>query len=93
MSKLHLELDALDVVSFAAAGDDTGARGTVHGAEYFTGNCPTGSYFTLGHVSCYGECMTREYDTCYEAGPTVGPSCDYLCLGDTIGCIPTERYC
>lgn len=95
MRKLHLDLDALDVTSFAARGDGADASGTVHGADQRDlGYHPTSSYFTLGHQSCYGDCMTNEYDTCWEAGPSVGPSCDYFCLAQTVGCIPVETsYC
>lgn len=82
MQKLRLDLDALDVDSFATDGGRQTPRGTVHGQD------STGSWFTVGQVSCYGDCMTREYDTCHEAGPSVGPSCDYICTEPSVGCYP-----
>lgn len=86
MKKLRLDIDALDVVSFPTASEPETPRGTVRG----------NSAFTLGwHDSCYGMCRTNEYDTCLEAGPTVGTSCDYFCTAPTIGCTPPPEteYC
>lgn len=88
MRKLRLELDELDVASFALVGEDAEARGTVRGEEQIT---TASSYFTLGQVSCYGECMTQEYQTCWDAGPSVGPSCDHLCTAPSVGCYPPEE--
>jgi hypothetical protein len=83
MKKIRLELDTLDVVSFATSGEPDVPRGTVQGRDSMN------SFFTLGfHDSCYGMCLTNEYDTCHEAGPSVGPSCDYYCQGPSIGCYP-----
>ena len=80
MKKLRLELEALDVVSFATDDEQGVPRGTVHGQNQ-------NSFFTLGgHDSCYGMCMTYEYDTCHFAGPSVGTSCDYYCTAPSIGC-------
>lgn len=93
MKKLRLELEALDVVSFATDDERGVPRGTVHGQNRTK---QTDSFFTLGeHNSCYGGCGTMEYDTCQEAGPTVGPSCYYYCAGPSIGCTPPAEteYC
>jgi hypothetical protein len=79
MKKIRLDLDTLDVVSFATAGGPNAPRGTIHGNS--------STYFTMGQVSCYGECMTKEYDSCWEAGPSVGPSCDSICTGPSVGCV------
>ena len=88
MKKLSLDLESLDVVSFATDGEGAAPRGTVHGQQGGLTWEPN-SFFTLGyHDSCYGACMTNEYNTCWEAGPTVGPSCDYFCQGPSIGCTP-----
>lgn len=89
MKKLRLELEALEVVSFATEREHEVPQGTVHGqGKTDTQQTEqTSSFFTLGgHDSCYGMCMTYEYDTCQEAGPTVGTSCDYYCTAPTIGC-------
>jgi len=84
MKKLRLELDSLDVVSFPTDGEHEIPRGTVQGQGT---RDQTNSFFTLGgHDSCYGMCMTHEYDTCHEAGPSVGTSCDYFCTAPSIGC-------
>lgn len=90
MKKFRLDLDTLDVVSFATDGEPEKPRGTVHGHDPFSrdytmhyNDC---IYFTLGQASCYGECTTNEYYTCAEAGPTVGPSCDYVCQEPSVGC-------
>lgn len=80
MEKIRLDLNALDVESFPTSDEGKAARGTVRGQE------STGSYFTLGHDSCYGGCDTREYDTCNEASCTVGPSCEYFCTAQSVGC-------
>jgi len=86
MKKLRLELEALDVVSFATDGEHELPRGTVHGRESMY---PTSGYFTLdGNDSCYGMCRTVEYHTCWESQPSVGPSCDYLCTAPSVGCYP-----
>lgn len=82
MKKIRLDLEALDVVSFTTDDEPGAPRGTVRA------HVPPDSYFTLGGASCYGDCMTIEYATCQEAGPTVGPSCDYYCLAWTAGCYP-----
>ena len=95
MKKIRLSLDALDVVSFATSGERNEPRGTVHGRDNpwepmsrdYTINPNDCMYFTLGQVSCYqGQCGTNEYATCAEAGPSVGPSCDYICQDPTYGC-------
>jgi len=84
MKKLRLELEALDVVSFATGGEREVPQGTVHGQS----DRPlTNPFFTLdGHNSCYGMCGTGEYDTCGE--PSVGPSCDAFCTAPSVGCYP-----
>lgn len=85
MKKIRLDLDALDVVSFETNGEAEGSRGTVHGQATREGG--TNPYFTLDHHdSCYGMCQTYEYNTCGE--PSVGPSCEYFCLAQTVGCYP-----
>lgn len=91
MKKIRLDLDTLDVDSFATSGEPDAPRGTVHGHDPFsrdyTINPNDCMYFTLGQVSCYqGQCMSNEYYTCGEAGPSVGPSCDYICQDQTYGC-------
>jgi hypothetical protein len=87
MRKLRLDLEAIDVVSFPTDDQPDALRGTVHGRD------STGSHFTVGHVSCYGECMTEEYHTCREAGPSVGPSCDYVCTALSVGCLTEGGTC
>jgi hypothetical protein len=92
MKKLRLDLDDLDVVSFATRDEQAAVKGTIHGQDQIQ----TNSFFTLGgHDSCYGMCNTMEYDTCHEAGPTVGTSCDYFCTAPSIGCTPPAEteYC
>jgi len=86
MKKLRLELEALDVVSFATDGEHAVPRGTVQG-QGITETDQTGSFFTLGgHDSCYGMCNTNEYGTCGE--PSVGPSCEAFCTAPSVGCYP-----
>lgn len=87
MKKIRLDLDSLDVLSFATEEKGNELRGTVHARVYTRmGDCET---FTLGwHDSCYGMCNTHEYHTCAVAGPTVGPSCDYYCTALSVGCDP-----
>jgi hypothetical protein len=82
MKKIRLDLDSLDVVTFATDGGPDAPRGTIHGNQ--------NTYFTIGQDSCYGGCMTHEYHTCMEAGPSVGPSCDYICTAQTVGCTTSE---
>ena len=90
MKKLSLDLESLDVVSFATDDEQAALRGTVHGRET-NAFCLPANPFTIGyHDSCYGFCATDEYYTCHEAGPSVGPSCDYFCTEATVGCIPAE---
>jgi hypothetical protein len=84
MKKIRLDLDALDVVSFATDSEPDAPRGTIHGHNTMT------PYFTLGQPSCYGGCATDEYHTCWEAGPSVGPSCDYICQEPSVGCYPPD---
>ncbi len=98
MKKLRLELEALDVVSFATNGEHGVPRGTVHGQVVVSGyeSYEAACGFTLGwHDSCYGVCRTNEYWTCQQAGPTVGPSCDYHCTAPSVGCTPPAEteYC
>jgi hypothetical protein len=77
MKKIRLDLEALDVVSFTTDGDPDAPRGTVRGQD---------SYTYGGYLSCQGLCNTNEYDTCREAGPSVGPSCDWDCAAASVGC-------
>jgi len=83
MKKIRLNLEALDVVSFETGAEPGAQRGTVHGH----GQGFTVPYYFTG-VSCYGECGTNEYDTCWEDGPTKGPSCEELCGAASVGCYP-----
>lgn len=80
MKKLRLDPETLEISTFAAEEDGMAERGTVQGNQ-------TSTYFTWGQVSCYGDCQTQEYETCWEAGPSRGPSCDYVCTGQSIGCL------
>lgn len=88
MKKIRLEIDALEVRSFAT---DTAAeaRGTVRGRE-----SPGSAYTYGGQDSCYQACFpqTHEFDTCGQTGPGCGATWDwpcypgsYVCLSDT-GC-------
>ncbi len=93
MEKIRLDLNTLDVVSFATDGEPETPRGTVHGHSEntqdrdYTMHYNDCIYFTVGQVSCYqGQCGTVEYHTCAEAGPSVGPSCDYICQDPSYGC-------
>lgn len=79
MKKIRLDLDALDVESFATRDTPEAERGTVHGQGV------ANPWFTLdGHDSCYGMCATHEYNDCGAC--TVGPSCEYYCLAQSVGC-------
>ncbi len=82
MKKIRLNLEELNVVSFAT-GAEPDARGSVHGRVVVGGG--TEPYVFTG-PSCYGDCLTNEYDTCREAGPSVGPSCEEMCGAWTVGC-------
>jgi hypothetical protein len=85
MKKIRLDLDGLEVRSFAT--DVAGTpRGTVRARE---------SYTYGGEDSCDQACIpiTYEYATCGQTGPTCGASCDFACDGtshvcpsDTGGC-------
>jgi hypothetical protein len=87
MKKIRLDLDSLEVLSFATEEESDRARGTVHArVETQMTDC---SAFTLGwNDSCYGMCHTHEYYTCAETQPSVGPSCDYYCTAPSVGCDP-----
>lgn len=83
MKKIRLDLEALDVVSFATDGEPDAPRGTIHGRDSYYG------YTHGGFLSCQGLCNTHEYQTCHEAGPSVGPSCDWDCAAASVGCTET----
>ena len=87
MKKIRLNLDSLDVLSFATEEEPDRKRGTVHAhIQTQMSDCST---FTLGwHDSCYGTCHTYEYRTCADSQPSVGPSCDYYCTAPSVGCYP-----
>lgn len=69
MKKITLDVDALQVESFAAETEQGGRRGTVHGNATLRLCNPTAFYCTLGYNTCdQASCM----DTC---GYPYKPAC------------------
>jgi hypothetical protein len=69
MKKITLDVDALEVESFAAEAGPGGKRGTVHGHITLRCPSPTSFYCTLGYNTCdQASCV----DTC---GYPYKPAC------------------
>jgi hypothetical protein len=73
MKKIRLDVDALQVTSFAAEAEAPDADGTVEGNQIGTLRCPTHAYATSPCDTCYqGSCA----DSC--GIPKTGQAC-YPC--------------
>lgn len=94
MQRLKLDLDHLQVQSFATTGPAADASGTVHGHMVAVTDDPE---TCVGSIGCYSlgcpsyTCLTGCNDTCYAScggtcDATCGGSCDGTCgSGDTGG--------
>jgi hypothetical protein len=90
MKRLTLNLNALEVQSFATA-PHTPDRGTVHGQQQctcYTCTCPN-------CFSCAATCPASCYNTCDDLGcrtregaNTCDPTCDFTCATMYCACEP-----
>ena len=75
MKKIRLDVEALEVDSFDTGKEGEAPRGTVRGHLTVGSTMP---YVPSG-ASCFGDCLTREYDTCFDDAPTDPASCNDYC--------------
>lgn len=91
-AKTRLELDRLEVDSFATTEAPAGARGTVRGRDagdctcFGSCLCPTAAYFCATVMETAVSCDYTNNDSCvYETQTCGGESCDRPCM-DTETC-------